>query len=714
MFGPRLSFRDVDEADRRARLRQESVESRERVAARERAELKRAHGHKKDRRLGRASAAPPGQPSLADLSVQLRWLNKDGSLRRAGDGCGDETDAEAEAELGQERKRERKQQDAVEDEAQMESNSGSGGGGGGDGRGVRPKPSSSSNTTTDVEPVQPNVGQRPKRHIVIDDDDKPAASAAVAAMATAASSPSPITAAARSMLAPHPLADATNSWRLPAHLFPRSAMFPPPPSAAVMAEVRALACPSNSSRTARLQPASKSGSAAPIDDVDEDEVVIVEKPPAKKAPPPPVPVVLPEDDGFSDGDSVSSTAPTQLVAKRQIVVVEPEDDGFDAIDAAKLIEASAPAAPPARQQPQPSSTALSLSRQSEQQDEEEHKDTPPPSPVNKQRAVTRSSSTSSTSYNSKKLTSIMPPSTSTTTSSYTNTRSSTRLTRSVSTTSPDASDPSLAYTPCQWVALFHRLIDQICGEEDKRVNAKLREFCFALGEDKRAECGRFAQYGDLCPLHADRLLGVRVGLSTARGAGMGLFTTWRRVKGETVCEYKGAVRLQSGDDDAEGPDSAQYRGEYAIDLPRCTKPPYRAGRGQGWVVDASRSTDGFARYCNDFSLGLAKRKALCNCVFRPGVDCVPLQDEECIFLQANEDIEAGEELSVDYGNMYWTKDTRGSALLHQALTLSPQPHLVGLTYSAKRFALTLSRACLCALALCVSRRILDQGGSMDE
>jgi hypothetical protein len=83
--------------------------------------------------------------------------------------------------------------------------------------------------------------------------------------------------------------------------------------------------------------------------------------------------------------------------------------------------------------------------------------------------------------------------------------------------------------------------------------------------------------------------------------------------------------------------------------------------GTRWVIDATRSTDGFARYCNDFSLGLHSRRRLCTCVFRRGVDCIPEQDKFWVFLEANTAIDAGTELSVSYGTTYWTEEMRESA-----------------------------------------------------
>ena len=177
-----------------------------------------------------------------------------------------------------------------------------------------------------------------------------------------------------------------------------------------------------------------------------------------------------------------------------------------------------------------------------------------------------------------------------------------------------------------------------------------------LSAAEQAQCDSsaegFAVYGDVCEKHARALLGVYVDKSTAEGGGMGLFTAWPREPGEVICEYTGDVRLHK---DIE---SSVDAGKYAIELP--VQPYQHHSTDSRYVIDAVRTTDGFARYANDLSLGEEDEKRMCNCEFRAGDDLRPPQNENRVFLTAVTAVVADSELSAPYGSEYWTDDLRES------------------------------------------------------
>ena len=188
---------------------------------------------------------------------------------------------------------------------------------------------------------------------------------------------------------------------------------------------------------------------------------------------------------------------------------------------------------------------------------------------------------------------------------------------------------------------------------------ELSQFCWKWTDEERERCADdgIATLGDLCDRHARVLLGVYVAPSREEGGGMGLFTSWKRQKGDVICEYKGNIQLQRPHND--GDMALRQLGRHVIVLP--SPHPLPASADGAWVIDAARTTDGFARFCNDSSLGLPEMRHRCNCIFRAGDDCVPPQDATRVFLEANKNITEHTELSVYYGGKsYWTDRMRKS------------------------------------------------------
>ncbi|GLE04346.1 hypothetical protein PINS_up013261 [Pythium insidiosum] len=117
--------------------------------------------------------------------------------------------------------------------------------------------------------------------------------------------------------------------------------------------------------------------------------------------------------------------------------------------------------------------------------------------------------------------------------------------------------------------------------------------------------------------------GVEPRESRIAGAGQGLFATRRHARGDVVCEYVGEI----------------LENRVAWKLP---DKAYLMKLGDGKYVDARRCKHVLARYIND-----CRDKRRYNVVFEKR----PQEDKALVI--ALRDIEAGEELYVDYGRFYW-------------------------------------------------------------
>jgi hypothetical protein len=148
-------------------------------------------------------------------------------------------------------------------------------------------------------------------------------------------------------------------------------------------------------------------------------------------------------------------------------------------------------------------------------------------------------------------------------------------------------------------------------------------------------CEHLTELGNLCEQHAHDLLGVRVAESDIEGAGLGLFTTRARKRGEWICTYLGRVLTNA--DYFAAPDW------YSVQLSR------------GRVLSASWSTDGFARYANNAQSTYGNNCLLMTEAQRGREWAQPRfrGSGVRVGLIAGRAIEAEAELCVSYGNNYW-------------------------------------------------------------
>jgi hypothetical protein len=115
--------------------------------------------------------------------------------------------------------------------------------------------------------------------------------------------------------------------------------------------------------------------------------------------------------------------------------------------------------------------------------------------------------------------------------------------------------------------------------------------------------------------------------STLPGAGKGLFTKKFIPKGTRIVEYKGRVTTWKAVEHDH--DNAYLFTVHA-----------------GHVIDAKRSYKALARYAND-ARGFTRVKGITN-------NCLYYRDEnDRVFLESKQDIPAGSEIFVSYGNDYW-------------------------------------------------------------
>ena len=115
--------------------------------------------------------------------------------------------------------------------------------------------------------------------------------------------------------------------------------------------------------------------------------------------------------------------------------------------------------------------------------------------------------------------------------------------------------------------------------------------------------------------------------STIPGAGKGLFTEKFIPKGKKITEYKGKVSTWKEVNHNDGLNAYIY---YV---------------NRNHVIDGAINTSNLARYIND-----AKG---CETKIRPKNNCIFVNEELRVYIEAKRDIEAGSELFVGYGKEYW-------------------------------------------------------------
>lgn len=153
------------------------------------------------------------------------------------------------------------------------------------------------------------------------------------------------------------------------------------------------------------------------------------------------------------------------------------------------------------------------------------------------------------------------------------------------------------------------------------------------------QCQNRTRYGDLCPEHAQSLLGVMVSQSEIPDAGLGLFLVNRDVKrNEIICQYQGVIVPK--DEYESRPLNEQV---YGVDI------------GKGRILDSPETTMGFARFVN----GTHGRSVNCKLVTdseygRHFAHKKYKGSGSIVWLVSNRDMEGGigTELLLDYGDKY--------------------------------------------------------------
>lgn len=128
---------------------------------------------------------------------------------------------------------------------------------------------------------------------------------------------------------------------------------------------------------------------------------------------------------------------------------------------------------------------------------------------------------------------------------------------------------------------------------------------------------------------------LEIKVSAIAGAGKGLFTTAFIPKGTRIVEYKGTVTTWD-----------KVRHDAANAYIYFVKPAH--------VIDAKDHPKSLARYAND-AKGLTRAKGSRN-------NTKFEADGLRVFLVAIKDIQAGEELLVDYGKKYWDTVRKNKAI----------------------------------------------------
>ena len=152
--------------------------------------------------------------------------------------------------------------------------------------------------------------------------------------------------------------------------------------------------------------------------------------------------------------------------------------------------------------------------------------------------------------------------------------------------------------------------------------------CRAIKKNGK-RCERMTSQTSMCPQHLRRRLGLEVKESTIPHAGLGLFTTKDRKKGENICTYSGKIILEMSDSDSET-EREPYIGRYVLQVQN------------NILIDAAR-TDSEGRYINS-ARGTRKKN---------NVQAVWDRKKKIANIRARQKIKAGEELLMGYGSAYW-------------------------------------------------------------
>lgn len=128
---------------------------------------------------------------------------------------------------------------------------------------------------------------------------------------------------------------------------------------------------------------------------------------------------------------------------------------------------------------------------------------------------------------------------------------------------------------------------------------------------------------------------LEIKTSNIPGSGLGLFTKVFIPRGSLVVEYKGIVTTWAAVKD-------QHFNDYIYYI------------SSQHVIDAGPTPNELARYAND-AKGLGQVKGIYN-------NCFFKKMNGRVFLKARTDIQAGEEIYVNYGKEYWDTHRNNAAL----------------------------------------------------
>ncbi len=160
-------------------------------------------------------------------------------------------------------------------------------------------------------------------------------------------------------------------------------------------------------------------------------------------------------------------------------------------------------------------------------------------------------------------------------------------------------------------------------------------------------CKAHTRNGCLCWVHRAQLNGTQIKDSTLPGAGKGLFARWEFNKGDAIVRYTGdIVDTRKGDTEGGFEDSA-----YVLEVTNT------------WSIDAARTNTADGRMIND-TVSSSKRT---NCKF--AFD----SKRKIVTIRATRKIAIGEELFINYGRGYWTKDPKGASTRRPAERPEPAP-----------------------------------------
>ena len=156
--------------------------------------------------------------------------------------------------------------------------------------------------------------------------------------------------------------------------------------------------------------------------------------------------------------------------------------------------------------------------------------------------------------------------------------------------------------------------------------------CVALTATGK-RCCRRTRCSDKCTQHLELLDGLRIAPSLLAGAGLGLFTTVARSKGQRIVQYAGKhVQL-----DPSKAESEAYGGVYVLEM------------SQSHFIDASSPVSGAGRYSNT---ARAWNVARGECRGNNAHFTLDRRGRGTAWITATKALQAGDEVLTAYGRQY--------------------------------------------------------------